>query len=145
MTETKYITFESEIKVRPDDIDLNNHLHSTKYLDYMLAARFEQMRDGYKMPMESFNERGLNWVANTFHIDYKRTMKLGDTAIVRTAIDEIGPASVKVRFEIINKATKKLCAEGYGNFTLVDLKTGRPVRIPLDVMEHYSLLKKPEE
>jgi acyl-CoA thioester hydrolase/thioesterase-3 len=139
MEHTIYASFESEIKVRPDDIDLNNHLHSTKYLDYMLAARFEQMRDGYKMPMEDFNARGFNWVANTFHIEYKRTMKLGDTAIVRTQIGELGSVSVNVLFTITNKATKKVCAEGYGNFMLISLASGRPVRIPADILEHYSL------
>ena len=31
--------FESELAVRPDDIDLYQHVHSTRYLDYVLAAR----------------------------------------------------------------------------------------------------------
>ena len=35
--------FETELSVRPDDIDLYQHVHSTRYLDYVLAARFEQM------------------------------------------------------------------------------------------------------
>lgn len=31
--------FETEIAIRPDDIDLNNHVHNTKYLDYVLAIK----------------------------------------------------------------------------------------------------------
>jgi len=46
--------FSSEIKVRPDDIDMNNHVHNSKYFDYVQAARFEQMINDYKMPMEEF-------------------------------------------------------------------------------------------
>ncbi|MEM7013763.1 MAG: acyl-CoA thioesterase, partial [Verrucomicrobiota bacterium] len=34
----EYSTFESELAVRPDDIDLNGHVHNSKYLDYVLAA-----------------------------------------------------------------------------------------------------------
>jgi len=37
--------FETEITIRPDDIDLNNHVHNTKYLDYVQAARYEQMKN----------------------------------------------------------------------------------------------------
>ena len=37
--------FETEIIVRPDDIDMNNHVHNSKYLDYIQTARFIQMRD----------------------------------------------------------------------------------------------------
>jgi len=40
--------FETEIIVRPDDIDMNNHVHNSKYLDYIQTARFIQMRDNYK-------------------------------------------------------------------------------------------------
>ena len=48
--------FSSEIKVRPDDIDLNKHVHNTTYLDYVQAARYEQMNQHYKMPMHEFIE-----------------------------------------------------------------------------------------
>ena len=39
-----FASFETEIIIRPDDIDLNNHLHSTKYFDYVLYARLRQMK-----------------------------------------------------------------------------------------------------
>ena len=35
--------FESEMQVRPDDIDMYQHVHSSRYMDYVLAARFDQM------------------------------------------------------------------------------------------------------
>ena len=33
-----YSTFTSEIIVRPDDIDMNNHVHFSKYLDFVLST-----------------------------------------------------------------------------------------------------------
>jgi acyl-CoA thioesterase FadM len=38
-----YKRFETELIVPPDDIDMNNHLHGSKYLDYVLAARYDHM------------------------------------------------------------------------------------------------------
>lgn len=32
-----YKTFETEHRVRPDDIDMFQHVHNSKYLDYVLA------------------------------------------------------------------------------------------------------------
>ena len=49
--------FETELAVRPDDIDLYQHVHSTRYLDYVLAARFEQMEKNYGMSMQAFADR----------------------------------------------------------------------------------------
>ena len=40
-----YYIFETEITIRPDDIDLNNHVHNTKYLDHVQAPRYEQMKN----------------------------------------------------------------------------------------------------
>ena len=34
--------------------------------------------------MEQFVELGYSWVATTTHINYKRALKLHDTAIVKT-------------------------------------------------------------
>ena len=69
-----YSIFETEITIRPDDIDLNNHVHNTKYLDYVQAARYEQMIKEYKMSMEEFHSLGYNWVASTAHIEFKRAL-----------------------------------------------------------------------
>ena len=131
--------FSSEIKVRPDDIDLNNHLHNAKYLDYVQAARFEQMINDYKMPMEEFIEKGYNWVASAAHIDWKRPLKLGDTAIVKTQMDSVNGAQCKVNFWIENKATNKLVSKGHFIYTMVSVKSGRPVRITNEIIERYSI------
>jgi acyl-CoA thioester hydrolase/thioesterase-3 len=131
--------FSSEIKVRPDDIDLNNHLHNAKYLDYVQAARFEQMSNNYKMPMEEFVEKGYNWVSSAAQIDWIRPLKLGDTAIVKTQMDSVDGAQCKVNFWIEKKVTNKLVAEGHFIYTMVSVKSGRPVRITDEIIERYSI------
>lgn len=134
-----YSIFETEIKVRPDDIDMNNHVHSTKYLDYLLAARYEQMKHNYKMSMTEFHERGFNWVVSTSLINYKRAIKLSDEILVRTQIAEMSGAQSKVNFWIVFKETNKIAADGYVLYTMISISNGRPVRIPEDIMEKYSV------
>ena len=134
-----YSKFTSEILVRPDDIDMNNHVHNSKYLDIVLAARFEQMGKDYKMSMREFIERGLAWVVHKCLIEYKRPLLLGDVAIVKTGILEVGTTTAKVGFEIIRKETNKLSADGYFEYTLISLKTGRSEKLPEDVVQKYSI------
>ena len=55
----KYSTFETDVAIRPDDIDMNNHVHNSKYLDLVLAARYDQMTRCYKMSMDEFIAMGL--------------------------------------------------------------------------------------
>lgn len=143
MVMNTYAVFETEITIRQDDIDLNNHVHSSKYFDYVLHARFEQMRLNYKMSMEEFIERGYSWFASVAHMEFKRALSLTDRhAIVKTQIESITGAQVKVLFWIVNKRTNKVAAEGYGLYTLVDIKTGKAVRIPEDIMQKYTVKKE---
>lgn len=61
--------FETEITIRPDDIDLNNHVHNANYLDFVQAARYDQMKNVYKMPMENFYKLGYSWFASIANIE----------------------------------------------------------------------------
>lgn len=130
--------FETKITIRPDDIDLNNHVHNAKYLDYVQATRYEQMKNNYKMPMEDFHKLGYNWVASSAYIEWKRALLLDDKIVVKTQLDSIDGAQCKVNFWIVKQANNKIASEGNIIYTMISIKTGRPVRIPEDVIENYS-------
>ena len=93
--------FETVLAVRPDDIDMNQHVHGSRYFDYVLAARYEQMARCYGMAMEEFTKAGFAWFTRTACIEYKRQLRLGDTFIVRTWVQEMFKDSVRVDFEIL--------------------------------------------
>ncbi len=131
--------FESEMQVRPDDIDLFRHVHSSRYLDYLLAARFDQMERCYGMSMQEFLARGLGWVVKTSHFEYKRPLDIAERFIVRTWIESISGTDVEVRFEIIKKTTSKPACIGWCHFTLIALETGRATMIADDIITKYSI------
>jgi YbgC/YbaW family acyl-CoA thioester hydrolase len=135
----RYATFESELAVRPDDIDMNNHVHHSRYLDYVLAARYDQMARCYRMPMEEFVAQGLVWVVKSCRIEYKRPLTLGDTALVRTRIVSVGGSTAAVAFEIVRKGAGKVAAEGEFAYAMVSLATGKAAPIPAAAVEKYSV------
>jgi len=134
-----YKKFETEIIVRPDDIDMNNHVHNSKYFDYVLAARYDQMTRCYKMSMDEFIARGFGWVVSGCTMNFKRAMKLGDIAIVKTQIQEMRTNGVNVLFEIVRKETNKICVDGMFEYTMINLQTERSEKIPEDVIQKYSI------
>jgi acyl-CoA thioester hydrolase/thioesterase-3 len=134
-----YTTFETEIVIRPDDIDMNNHVHNSKYLDYVLAARYDQMIKDYKFSMEDFHKYGYNWVVSIASIEYKRALKLTDKIIVKTRFDSYTGAQCKVNFWVEKKENGKIAAEGYIIYTMISIKTGRPLRIPEELVKHYTV------
>lgn len=131
--------FETELQVRPDDIDMYQHVHASRYFDYVLAARYEQMARGYRMSMEEFAAAGLGWYTRTAHLEYKRALKLGDRFVVRTWIEEFCRDGVRVQFQILKQESGKLVCEGWCDYTLINLKTGRAEPIPDWVRDKYAI------
>ncbi|MBI3880545.1 MAG: acyl-CoA thioesterase [Verrucomicrobia bacterium] len=131
--------FESALQVRPDDLDMFRHVHSSRYMDYVLAARFDQMARCYGVPMEKFLELGFGWVVRTAHLEFKRPLGLGEKMTVRTWVDEITSDSVKVHFEIFKEPARKLACDGWCLYTMVSLKTGRAEPIPDWIAAKYAV------
>ena len=81
----------------------------------------------------------INWVASSTYIEWKRALLLDDKIIVKAQLDSIDGAQCKVNFWIVEKANNKIASEGYIIYTMISIKTGRPVRILEDVIEKYSI------
>jgi acyl-CoA thioester hydrolase/thioesterase-3 len=139
MTDKKYSRFTTKHKVRPDDIDMFNHVHNSIYLDYVLAARYEQMELFYGMSMEKFLEMGYGWVVKTVQIDYKRPLGLGDEFSVETGIIEVNKKGCRVTFDITNDKTKKNSTTGWFDFVMIDLKTVRGTEVSDEMIRLYSI------
>jgi len=139
MITNQYSIFESELIVRPDDIDMFNHVHNSKYLDYVLAARYEQMDRFYGMSWEKFAEQGYGWVVSKVTISFKRALKMGDQMLIRTGILDISENGCEVQFEIINKKTGKVASDGIFEYVMIDLKTQRSCKVTQEMIKAYSV------
>ncbi len=134
-----YAKFETELQVRPDDIDMYQHVHSSRYMDYVLAARFDQMERCYRMPMAEFQRRGFGWFMAATQMNFKRPLGLGDRFIVRTWIEKFTLIGVKVQFQIERAVDHKLSCDGWFDYVMVSLETTRAVRLPADIREKYAI------
>lgn len=137
--ESKFSQFISEFKVRPDDIDMFNHVHNSTYFDYVLAARYEQMETFYKMPMEEFLSQGFGWVVRSAFVDYKRPLGLGDRFSVKTGIESINSKGCRVKFEIKILKTDKVACDGCFDYTMIDISTGKSVKVSDEMILKYSI------
>lgn len=132
-------TYSTTLAVRPDDIDMFQHVHSSRYIDYVLAARFDQMDRCYGCSMQEFLQRGLGWVLVSTEMHFKRPLKLGDEMIVETHLKTFEKNLALVIFDIKNAKTGKSCCSGWAKYTLIDTANGKPTAIPDWALERYSI------
>jgi|SRR5690554_2792718 len=135
----KYSRFKTNYQVRPDDIDLFRHVHNSRYFDYVMAARYDHMRLFYKMSMEDFMESGYGWVVKTAHIEYKRPMVMGQEFSVETGIDSINARGCRVSFAIKMLNNDKTACDGWFDYILIDINTGRALNVTEAMIEKYSI------
>lgn len=134
-----FARFETEMAVRPDDIDMYRHVHSSRYMDYVLAARFDQMERCYGMPMAEFEKHGYGWVMAATQMHFRRPLVLEDRMIVRTWIDNFNPIGLRVGFEIDRAPDRKRSCDGWFDYVMIAVETARPVRIPDWIRQKYSI------
>lgn len=126
------------MRVRPDDIDLYRHVHSSRYVDYVLAARFDQMERCYGMSMQEFSDRGLGWFQRAITLNYKRPLEMAERFTVETGIVRFRRDGVVISFRIF-KQNGKIAADGEADYALVDMKTRWATDVPADIKEKYSI------
>ena len=131
--------FESHFTVRPDDIDMFQHVHNSTYFDYVLAARYDQMERCYGMAMEEFLKLGFGWVVRIAHVEYKRPLGLGDRFVVRTWIEEMKQFGVVVHFEIERTSDGAMSCLGWFDYVMISTASGRPAALPPEIVERYSV------
>lgn len=134
-----YSKFESELQVRPDDIDMYQHVHSSRYMDYVLAARFDQMERCYGMPMAEFQKLGYGWVIASTQMNFRRPLLLGDRMTVRCWIEKFTSIGLRLQFEIDRRPDGKRSCDGWFDYVMISVETGRPARIPEAVRLKYSI------
>lgn len=130
--------FETELLTRPDDIDLNQHVHNSRYLDYVLAARYDQMERCYQFSMDDFMKAGFGWVVRTAHLEFKRPLVI-ERILVRTWVEAIARTEVRVHFEMVKQKTAKLCCDGWFLYTMINLATSRAEPIPDWIAEKFAI------
>ena len=131
--------FTSELPVRPDDIDMFQHVHNSRYLDYIQAARYDQMINCYKMSMEEFMIMGFGFVVKRAELNFKRPLIMGDVMLISTQVREFDGSDIKIDFEIVNKKKEKVCCDGVMLYTMINLKTGRSEKIPTEIQTKFLI------
>ena len=131
--------FTSEIPVRPDDIDMFQHVHNSRYLDYIQAARYDQMVRCYKMSMEEFLILGFGFVVKKAELNFKRPLIMGDVMLISTQVKDFSGPDISVEFEIVNKKNEKICCDGLMTYAMISLKTGRSEKIPEEIQSKFLI------
>lgn len=128
---------EFERRVTPEEIDGLGHVNNLVYLNWFLEAATAHSR-AVGWDMERMLAMGEGWVVCRHEIDYLLPVKPEETVLMRTWVETAERASSERRYEIYRPSDgKKVCC-GRTMWVWINYKTGRPQRIPQEVVQAFS-------
>jgi len=81
--------FELELKVRDYECDMDHVVNNAVYLNYLEHARHELL-ETKSLKFGELSKRGISLVVTRIEIDYKGSLRSGDSFIVRSALQRSG-------------------------------------------------------
>jgi thioesterase III len=130
---------DSKAKIRFQDCDPLNHLNNSKYVDYFINAREDQVLENYGIDIFGMMRTELKgWVVTTNQIAYFRPAITMETVIIESQIIAFTEKSLKVEMKMYNEAKTELKSLFWANFVHFDLKTQKSTNHSESLMKLFN-------
>ena len=127
--------FETSVAVMPEDIDEQNHVNNTVYLRWV-----QEVATAHWQAIASSEAQGeIAWVVLRHEIDYKAPACLDDEIVLRTWVGKATRLTFERFTEILRRRDGQLLSKARTLWCPTNAQTGRPVRVPLEVREQFSI------
>lgn len=143
MTELKKV-LESKMKIRFHDCDPFNHLNNSRYLDYMMTARVDQLIEYYNFDIYKLaQEKGIGWVSAQTQISYLFPAFLIEEIIIETQLIEHTDKSLLFEAFMWNSDKTSVKAVMWAKLAHFNLKTQRSFEHSEELTKFFQQVVNP--
>lgn len=117
---------ESKTKIRFQDCDPFKHLNNSKYIDYLINAREDQLIENYNFDYLNIAQtQGVGWVTGSNQIAYLKSANLSEIVTIQSQMIKLTPLSTLVEFRMYNEDKTELKSVMWSNFIHISMETMR--------------------
>lgn len=139
-------TLESKVKIRFPDCDPFNHLNNSKYIDYIINSREDQLLENYEFDIYKLAlEEGLSWVVSQNQIAYFNPAMLMETVTIQTQLMFYDHKTLALEAMMWNKNKTKLKALLWTKFVHYNLNTKKSDTHSEELMNFFEQIVIPQE
>ena len=134
----------STTKVRFQDCDPYNHLNNSKYLDYFMNAREDQILDAYGIDMYKHILRtGNGWVVASNQIVYLKPAFLMEEVVIESQLIQYDESTLLVEMKMWKADKSHLKSILWSRFTYIDAQKQKRNAHENDLMELFESIVQP--
>jgi len=111
--------------VRFSDCDPNGHLNNARYIDYMLNAREDHLKQFYNVTLPEYHKQGMGWVIRRNDIQYVRPAFYSEIVCIESRLIDLSETHLLVEMLMFDEKQTQLKAILWTSFTSIDVQTGR--------------------
>jgi len=134
-------TIQTEVQVMFFDTDCGGVVHNLAYLRFIEMAR-TYLADQLGMGFVSMSRDQQYPVVVRTEIDYKRPAVLWDKLVVHGRLESVERSRFWCSFQIIRPSDGMLMVESRQMLAVVQMPSGKPLRLPADWAVRYAHLRK---
>jgi acyl-CoA thioester hydrolase len=137
---------ESRVRIRFKDCDPHGHLYNTRFIEYMLEAREDQLIEHYGLNLMDYAEqRKMAWILVKNEISYLKEAKRNEFVIIKTSLIHTSEKSLAVEYQMWTDDKSELKAILWSKFIHVDMQNKKTTPHPNDIQEILKSLVNPIE
>ena len=120
-------------------IDVNRHVNNLVYLHWMLeAATAHSAAQGW--PLERYLAAGCGWFVRSHFIEYLQPAFAGDALLLYTWVKGMAGRTSARSYLVLRERDGAAVAKAETLWVFVDFRSGRPVRIPPDIVAAFPVV-----
>jgi thioesterase-3 len=133
-------------KIRFQDCDPFNHLNNSKYLEYFINAREDQIAEHYDLDIFQYLQTtGLSWVVASNQINYIKPAFTMETIVIESQLIQFSNNSLLVEMKMWNNDETELKAILWIKFIQFNVQTKKVSNHSDDLMKLFESVVVPIE
>jgi len=143
MTQLKKV-LESKAKIRFHDCDPFNHLNNSRYIDYIVTARGDQLIEAYNFDIYQLaREQGIGWVTAQTQISYVSPAYLMEEVTIETQLIDCSPRSLHLEAKMWNREKTALKVVMWAKLVHFHLRTQQSIAHTDEHMQFFRQIVNP--
>lgn len=112
-------------KIRFSDCDMFGHLNNARYLDYMINAREDHLKQFYNFDFMEYYRNDLAWVISSHEIVYIRPAVYNEMVLIRSMLLAANMDSLLIETIMMNEKQDHVKAVMRSKLVPINIKTGK--------------------
>lgn len=113
--------------VRFSDCDPFQHLNNARYLDYMINAREDHLKEFHGLDLAEYAKQGIGWVVSGHEIQYLKPARYNEGICIHSRLMEASENHLLVEVRMMDMKESHNKAVLWTKFAPISLTTGKRI------------------